>query len=111
MVGIPDGLGGFRSAHGDFTLLMNHELTATAGIARAHGTNGAFVSRWTINARTLKVTKGQDLTPSADDVLIWNPGDRAVRPGHHRWERLCSADLAAEGAFSPTASAPRSAST
>src|SRR6476661_3318703 len=38
MVGIPDGLGAFRGGHGDFILLMNHEITeARPGIVRAHG--------------------------------------------------------------------------
>jgi secreted PhoX family phosphatase len=34
MVGIPDGLGAFTSDRRHFTLLMNHELTATVGIPR-----------------------------------------------------------------------------
>jgi hypothetical protein len=59
MVGIPDGLGAFTglpSRH--FTLIMNHEITATNGIARGHGSQGAFVSRWSIDRLTLKVVKG-----------------------------------------------------
>jgi hypothetical protein len=51
MVGIPDGLGAFDNGDGTFTVLMNHELGATAGVVRAHGSAGAFVSRWT-TART-----------------------------------------------------------
>src|SRR5204863_577520 len=64
MVGIPDGLGAFLSGRGLFTLLMDHEITNgtnVSGIQRAHGSNGAFVSRWTIDQRTLKILKGQDL--------------------------------------------------
>jgi len=34
MVGIPDGLGVYASGPHQFTLMMNHELTATSGIAR-----------------------------------------------------------------------------
>ena len=68
MVGIPDGLGAFRSGHKEFTLLMNHEI-ANAGIVRAHGSNGAFVSRWTVDAESLQVLAGQDHTPSADKVF------------------------------------------
>ena len=84
MVGIPDGLGAFNSGHKQFTLLMNHEITSgTPGIVRAHGSNGAFVSRWTINTDTLKVVKGQDHTPSADKVFLWDPATRQVRAGHH----------------------------
>lgn len=65
MVGIPDGLGAFQSARGQFTLLMNHEINPTGspsnpGIIRKHGSNGAFVSRWIINQQTLKVLKGED---------------------------------------------------
>src|SRR5512134_3232748 len=37
MVGIPDGLGAFDNGDGTFTLLMNHELGGTVGVARAHG--------------------------------------------------------------------------
>jgi hypothetical protein len=100
MVGIPDGLGGHEGPRNSVTLLMNHELTATAGVARAHGSKGAFVSAWTINPRTLEVTKGEDLTPSAADVRLWDAASGAYVPGTTVWERLCSADLAAEGAFS-----------
>src|SRR6476469_18399 len=46
MVGIPDGLGAFDNGDGTFTLLMNHELVNTAGVTRAHGAIGAFVSKW-----------------------------------------------------------------
>jgi len=46
MVGIPDGLGAMRRHGNEFTLLMNHEITAARpGIVRAHGSDGAFVSR------------------------------------------------------------------
>ena len=40
MIGLPDGLGAFDNGNGTFTLLMNHELGATAGVARAHGVKG-----------------------------------------------------------------------
>ena len=66
MVGIPDGLGAFGDGQ-TFTLLMNHELTASAGSSgpgavRAHGRSGAFVSEWTIDRRTLRVLAGKDHT-------------------------------------------------
>src|SRR5262249_19467193 len=60
MVGIPDGLGAFDNGNGTYTLLMNHELGNTSGMTRAHGFNGAFVSRWTINTSTGAVLFGQD---------------------------------------------------
>src|SRR5581483_9612567 len=102
MVGIPDGLGAFQSSRTQFTLLMNHEITAQRpGIARAHGSNGAFVSRWTIDLKTLKVLSGQDLTPSADKVHLWDPAADDYEPAGRttQWQRLCSADLPAASAL------------
>src|SRR5262245_30139719 len=49
MVGIPDGMGAFDNGDGTFTLVMNHELGNTAGVVRAHGSKGAFVSKWVIS--------------------------------------------------------------
>ena len=100
LVGIPDGLGAFLSGRGLFTLLVNHEITTTTpGIARAHGSNGAFVSRWTIDQRTLKVLKGKDLTPSSQHVFLWDPIHDEYIQGSTQWQRLCSADLPEESAL------------
>jgi len=115
MVGIPDGLGAFRNltidkkkassksgkglseaAH-QFTLLMNHELGNTLGVTRDHGSIGSFISEWTIDRRTLEVIKGQDLTESPATVFTWN-GTSYVS-GTTTWNRFCSADLPALGAF------------
>ncbi len=94
MVGIPDGLGAFQGRRAEFTLLMNHEITAARpGIVRAHGSNGAFVSSWTINKETLEVLKGQDLTLSAQHVFTWDPLHNEYTQGTTQWQRLCSADL------------------
>jgi hypothetical protein len=70
MVGTPDGLGAMQRPGRDFTLYMNHELGDTQGIVRAHGQAGAFVSRWEIDPKTLKVKKGSDLI--APGVQYWN---------------------------------------
>jgi hypothetical protein len=94
MVGIPDGLGAFEHARGEFTLLMNHEITPGApGAVRAHGSNGAFVSRWTIDAETLEVLEGQDLTRSPDHVYRWDAAQQAYVQGTVQWQRFCSGDL------------------
>src|SRR5687767_4092503 len=69
MVGIPDGLGAFDNGDGTFTLLMNHELGATAGVARAHGGAGAFVSKWTMCGGSGEVKRGEDLI---QQVYLWN---------------------------------------
>ena len=100
MVRIPDGLGAFRSGHKEFILLMNHEITAARpGVVRAHGSSGAFVSKWIIDAETLEVKRGEDLTPSADHVFLWDPAVNQYARGTTQWQRLCSADLAAESAY------------
>ena len=61
MVGIPDGLGAFDNGDATFTLLMNHELGNTLGTKRAHDSVGAFVSKWTIDKKTMAVLSGSDL--------------------------------------------------
>ena len=108
MVGIPDGLGAFRTGHREFTLLMNHEITAGApGAVRAHGSNGAFVSRWAIDSGTLRVYKGRDLTPSPAKVFLWDAIGAKYVAGTTQWQRFCSADLPDEGAFRQRSGHPR----
>ena len=58
MVGIPDGLGAYETASGT-VVLMNHELRESAGVTRAHGQKGAFVSKLTIDDDD-KVVAGED---------------------------------------------------
>lgn len=99
MVGIPDGLGAFRSDRRHFTVLMNHELGGTSGVVRAHGAKGAFVSRWTIDRRTLEVVKGEDFSPGPEDVYQWDAAAHEYVQQTTVWERHCSADLASPGAF------------
>jgi hypothetical protein len=70
LVGLPDGMGAIRTpddiANGTFTLVCNHEANANQGVARAHGSRGAFVSQWTIRTNVgapnhLEVIGGKDL--------------------------------------------------
>jgi len=104
MVGIPDGLGALN--HDDtFEVFMNHELTggdspgtSGPGIVRAHGSDGAFVSKWTIDALSLRVLKGEDLT-SPGQVYLWNKSTSTYAPGTFQWQRLCSADLPRQNAL------------
>jgi hypothetical protein len=101
MVGTPDGLGAFDNGNGTFTVLMNHELVNTAGIARAHGAKGAFVSKWIVNKSTLAVTSGSDLMQS---VRLWNATTSSYyTPAANNpllsFSRFCSADLPAASAF------------
>ena len=99
MVGIPDGLGAFASSNGNFTLLMNHELSGTAGVVRAHGSKGAFVSRWIIDRGSFKVREGQDFTTTPNNVYTFDPATDHYLQGTIAWQRFCSGDLAKEGAF------------
>jgi hypothetical protein len=100
MVGIPDGLGAFDNGDGTITVLMNHELGATAGVPRDHGSAGAFVSSWQIRKSDLKVLRGGDLI---QEVQVWNGTGFAAAPGV-AFDRFCSADLAPESAFFKAAS-------
>ncbi|MBG1265597.1 esterase-like activity of phytase family protein [Nostoc sp. WHI] len=94
MVGIPDGLGFFDNGDGTFTLLMNHELGATAGAVRAHGSIGAFVSKLVINKSDLSVVSGSDLIQT---VNLWNGS--GFTQGTTAFNRFCSADLPSVSAF------------
>ncbi|MGA7934700.1 MAG: esterase-like activity of phytase family protein, partial [Kovacikia sp.] len=94
MVGIPDGLGAFDNGDGTFTLLMNHELGNTVGVTRAHGSVGAFISKWIINKSDLSVVSGSDLIQT---VYLWNGS--GFTQGTTVFNRFCSADLADVSAF------------
>jgi hypothetical protein len=145
MVGIPDGLGVFKSrgerssSHDDaddrhwgwdddedevedhesrrdrtFNLVMNHELGGSLnaglagplGAARAHGNAGAFVSLWTIRKDDLSVVKVEDLLANDSSIYLSNNWPTIGTP-HSGYlsgsttliSRLCSADLAAPGAY------------
>src|SRR5574340_653946 len=88
MAGIPDGLGVYENGDGTITVLMNHELRDTVGVVRAHGARGAFVSKWQIRKKDLKVLNGEDLIKNV-----------IVSSGTTTLSRLCSADLAAPTAY------------
>lgn len=96
MVGIPDGMGAFDNNDGTFTLLMDHELGAAAGNVRAHGSAGAFVSRWVVDKATLGILSGSDLIRS---VQLFNTTTQMYVSGTTAFGRLCSADLAAPTAY------------
>lgn len=104
MVGIPDGLGAYDNGNGTLTVLINHELGASDGIARVHGATGAFVSEWVINKADFKVISGADL---AATHLVWNSSAHRYETATgvvNRFNRLCSADLPRASAFYNTAS-------
>ncbi len=92
LVGKPDGLGAFDNGDGTFTLLVNHEVHFDQGVVRAHGFNGAFVSRWTIDAETLEVLSGADL-----DQQVLAPAGGRLGADHVRDERAVLGRPAAGG--------------
>lgn len=98
MAGIPDGLGAFDNGDGTFTLLMNHELGNGVGTLRAHGSVGAFVSKWIIDSRTLQVQSGSDLI---QQVFLWDAGTQRSfgSPATYPFNRFCSGDLPEISAF------------
>lgn len=103
MVGVPDGLGAFDNNDGTFTLLMNHELGSTSGVVRAHGSTGAFVSKWIINKSDLTVQSGSDLIQT---IKLWNPITSSYITYNGSFPtsaaalgRFCSADLAPVSAY------------
>lgn len=111
MVGIPDGLGARLDANSKAVVTMNHELKATEGITRLHGSRGAFVSRYEIDPTSKRVTKGEDLIQPG--VLYYNYltnayNDTAVGGGTrsdgklfpaytNEFSRFCSASLTKPG--------------
>lgn len=101
MTGIPDGTGVFDNEDETFTLLVNHEIPSGNGAKRAHGANGAFISKWIINKNNLAVTSGSDLVKivnlwNGTGYTTYNPIDSNSRKS---FSRFCSADLPAISAF------------
>jgi hypothetical protein len=98
MAGIPDGLGAYDNGNGTFTLLMNHELPAAAGIPRDHGFAGSFISRWIIDAQTLTALQGEDLMRA---VFRWDTPTASYQPLNAPLSRFCSGDLAESAFYNP----------
>jgi PKD repeat protein len=96
MVGIPDGLGAIDGGDGTMIVTVNHEVNAGSGIARAHGSAGAFVSAWRIDRTSLRVKTGYDLIRT---IETWNAATQAYVQGTTAFDRFCSADLPAVTAF------------
>ena len=91
MVGIPDGLGALDNGDGTLSIYMNHEIGKDQGKSRRHFGRGGFVSHWTLDVATLKITAGEDLI---QQVKIWLPEmQKHITSPAYSFNRLCSADL------------------
>jgi hypothetical protein len=103
MGGIPDGLGAYDNDDDTFTVLMNHEISGTLGVVRAHGDKGSYVSEWVINKKTLQVVSGADLMKKVFQKATdgsWVPVPTVGIAGQtSAFSRFCSADLAERSAF------------
>jgi hypothetical protein len=97
-VGIPDGLGAYKSGKDTITVLVNHEIGTPNGIVRAHGGYSAFVSELVINRKTLQVMSGADLIKT---VYNWDADAQApaTTPSIINFSRFCAAELASKSAF------------
>jgi hypothetical protein len=105
MAGIPDGIGVLEQG-ANRVVYLNHELPNTAGVVRAHGQKGAFVSRLVIDPATGRVKEGSDWI---QEVNFYDYGDGrwsevAVAPagaaaGTHTdaFSRFCSGALTTPG--------------
>jgi Ca2+-binding RTX toxin-like protein len=96
MAGIPDGLGAYDNGDGTFTVLMNHELTSNKGTVRAHGSIGAFVSKWVFDKATGNVLSGGDLIKQ---VFQYDPGTASYVAATRAFNRFCSATLGEPTAY------------
>lgn len=99
MAGIPDGLGAYDNGNGTFTVLMNHELGSTSGVAHGPLSKGAYISEWVVNKHTLQVVSGSDLI---QNVYGWNTTTQSSSSSPTAgwsFNRFCSADLARQTAF------------
>jgi Ca2+-binding RTX toxin-like protein len=96
MVGIPDGLGAYDNGDGTMTVLMNHELGATLGSVRDHGSAGAFVSKLVVDKATLEVKSADDLIQK---VHLYNSATGLYEEKTTAFARFCSADLPSVNAF------------
>jgi phosphodiesterase/alkaline phosphatase D-like protein len=99
MAGIPDGLGAYDNGDGTFTVLMNHEIGNTSGVAHGVLTKGAFVSEWVIKKSDLSVVSGGDLIKSVFNWDSLTQKSIATPLAGIAFNRFCSADLPSVSAF------------
>ncbi|HQQ94770.1 MAG TPA: choice-of-anchor D domain-containing protein [Bacteroidia bacterium] len=101
MSGLPDGMGAIDNGGTTFTLIMNHEFNNTQGNVHAHGSIGAFISKWVINKSNFQVISGSDLI---NDVKLWTGSTyttyNATNPSTlTAFNRFCAGELAPATAF------------
>ena len=93
--GLPDGMGVIDNGT-TFTVLQTHEISASNGAVRAHGSTGAFVDEIVIDKATHTVLSVTDL---GQRIFQDNDGDGVYTQATTQISRLCSANLADVSAF------------
>jgi hypothetical protein len=93
LAGLPDGMGAWKRfpTARNFGLVVNHEMSQNAGATHAHGSTGAFLSHWGINASNKAVYTGRDHILSV------------VTDGSNQLGRFCGGEMADRIAFWPEA--------
>ena len=95
--GIPDGLGATHAGGRKLTVLENHEWGASNGITpRRHGAPHAYVSRLTLDRKTLAVLEeGDFINPGVQyfDYVTRRYVTRATAPFGDAFLRFCSGTL------------------
>jgi Bacterial protein of unknown function (DUF839) len=99
--GIPDGLGAVRANGRRVTVLENHEWGATQGATpHRHGQVGAYVSKYTLDRKTLAVEEGSDLIDAGVQYWDYAAGRyaaHATAPFIDAFARFCSGTLSDPG--------------
>jgi hypothetical protein len=86
-VGNPDGMHTWIDVdRRNMIVVMNHEISAGVGVKRRHGGVGAFVSRLTVDRRTLKVVS------ACDAMHTWHPAQGSFTASPNL-SRFCSSEL------------------
>ncbi len=97
LVASPDGIGVLNKNNDHLSIFVNHEISSDQGVIRSHGSKGAFVSEWTLDIGSKKITSGNDLIKK---VKLWDRDKNIFKvinnaPIH----KLCSGDLPDQSAF------------
>ncbi|MEY3171423.1 MAG: putative phytase [Pseudomonadota bacterium] len=100
LVASPDGIGVLNKNNDHLSIFVNHEISSDQGVIRSHGSKGAFVSEWTLDIGSKKITSGNDLIKK---VKLWDRDKNIFKvinntPIH----KLCSGDLPDQSAFFDT---------
>ena len=100
LVASPDGIGVLNKNNDLMSIFVNHEIANDQGVIRSHGSMGAFVSEWTLDIRSKKITSGSDLIRK---IKLWDRDKNIFTEINNApIHKLCSGDLPDQSAFFDT---------